>query len=136
MKVEACLEKLLRNLDPQLQGDVYVFCSLPEARLLDLIDDCLCVFREREGLSAILTRTLAEREGLASSGGFRQITLQVYSSLEAVGLTAAVTAELASWGISANVVAALRHDHVFVPEEEAEEALRLLRGISSRAQYS
>lgn len=136
MNAEVCLEKLLQNIDPQLQDEVYVFCPLPESQLQNLLGDCLCLFREREGLCAILPQSLAEREGLEASGGFRQITLRVYSSLDAVGLTAAVATELANSGISANVVAALHHDHVFVPREQAQQALLLLRGISNRAQYS
>lgn len=141
MNSERCLEKLLCNIDPQLEEGVYVFCQLNEAQLPELLGDCLCIFREREGISAVVPRELAERHGLEVSAAFRQITLQVYSALEvervdAVGLTAAVAGELADRGISANVIAALHHDHVFVPEDRAPEALRILRGISNRAQYS
>lgn len=119
-----------------MQDEVYVFCQVPDSQLSELIGDCLCVFREREGLSAIVPQILARQLGLAASGGFCQITLQVFSSLNAVGLTAAISRELANAGISANVVAALRHDHVFVPQEKAQQALQLLRGICNRAQYS
>lgn len=139
MSAEVRLEKLLQNIDPQLQGEVYDFVTMPEAQLRDLLGESLCIFREREGISAIVPRAVAEREGLvtdADGGGYRQITLQVHSSLEAVGLTAAVAGELAAEGISANVVAALRHDHVFVPERHAQRALQILRGIGNRAQYS
>lgn len=136
MNAETRLDKLLQNINPQLQGDSYVFCALDAARLEELLPQCLGVFREREGISAILPHGDAERFGLEASEGFRQITLQVNSSLEAVGLTAAVARELATEGISANVVAALRHDHVFVPEADAERALQILRGLSNRAQYS
>lgn len=136
MKAEVCLEKLLRDMDPQLRDEVYVFCRIPASQLQNLLDDCLCFFRECGGLSAIMSQSKAEQQGLQAHGAFRQITLQVHSSLDAVGLTAAVAAELANSGISANVVAALCHDHVFVPEEKAQQALLLLRGISSRAQYS
>jgi hypothetical protein len=55
----------------------------------------------------------------------------VHSSLEAVGLTAAVAAVLAAAGISANLVAAFHHDHVFVPADRAGEALDRLRRLSS-----
>ena len=48
------------------------------------------------------------------------------SSLEAVGLTAAVAGALAAEGISANVVAAFHHDHVFVPAGRAAEAMACL----------
>jgi len=136
MKAEVRLEKLLQDMDPQMQDEIYVFCRIAETRLQDFLGDCLCIFREREGLSAILPQSLAAKEGLETSGGLRQITLQIHSSPDAVGLTAAVAGELAGAGISANVVAALGHDHVFVPQEKAQQALMLLRGISSRAQYS
>ena len=41
----------------------------------------------------------------------RLITLTVRSSLEAVGLLAAITARLADAGISVNAVSAFHHDH-------------------------
>jgi hypothetical protein len=50
----------------------------------------------------------------------------VDSSLEAVGLTAAVAGALAAAGISANVVAAFHHDHVFVPADRGVEAMACL----------
>jgi hypothetical protein len=56
--------------------------------------------------------------------------LTVHSSLDAVGLTAAVAGKLAEHGISANVVAASYHDHIFVPRDKAEQALRLLAAMS------
>ena len=63
----------------------------------------------------------------------RCITLTVHSSLEAVGLTAAIATELAGLGISANVVAAYYHDHVFVPCAQAEQAVAGLAALGSRA---
>ena len=54
------------------------------------------------------------------------------SSLEAVGLTEAVAVALTAEGISANVVAAFHHDHVFVPAERAQEAMACLAALSSR----
>ncbi len=59
-----------------------------------------------------------------------RITLNVHSALEAVGLTAAVATALTREGISANVVAAYYHDHIFVPEVDAERALEALRALS------
>jgi len=64
----------------------------------------------------------AEKVQLAYKGKFKQITLRVHSSLDTVGLTAAVATKLASYGISANVVAAYYHDHVFVQTEKADSA--------------
>ena len=63
----------------------------------------------------------------------RQITLAIHSDLEAVGLTAAVSAELTRHGISANVVAAFYHDHIFVPAADAERAVEALRTLSLKS---
>lgn len=137
MKAEVCLEKLLQNIDPLLQSEVYTYCTLSESRLHELFSDCLCIFRENESYSAILPRTIAERAGLETNGDFRQIVVQVYSGFHnATGLTAVIAGELADRGVNGRVVATLRHHYVFVPEEQAREALRILRGVSNRAQYS
>jgi hypothetical protein len=58
------------------------------------------------------------------------LTLTVHSALDGVGLTAAVASALADEGIPCNMVAAFHHDHVFVPEERAEEALAILRALA------
>jgi hypothetical protein len=58
---------------------------------------------------------------------FSGITLTVHSSLDAVGLTAAVATKLAEYDISANVIAAYYHDHIFVQTEKSELALKALR---------
>jgi uncharacterized protein len=60
------------------------------------------------------------------------ITLTVHSDLAAAGLTAAVSSALFEQGISCNVVAAAHHDHLFVPENCAEEALAVLKALSDR----
>ena len=60
---------------------------------------------------------------------FRLISLHVHSSLDAVGLTAAFSTALGNAGISANVVAAYYHDHIFVPTDKADKALNVLQGM-------
>jgi hypothetical protein len=57
----------------------------------------------------------------------------MHSSLEAVGLTAAVATALAARGIAANVIAGARHDHVFVPAARADDALAALRDLAAGA---
>lgn len=136
MNAKVSLAKILRNMCPKLQEEIFVFCQVSDARLEEVLAESLCIFREGEGMSAILPLHLAQQYGIASSAPFRQITLQVFSSLSAVGLTATITRELAEAGIVANVVTALRHDHIFVPEDSAERALQLLRGISNRVHYT
>ena len=63
---------------------------------------------------------------LTAQPRMKRITLGVHSSLEAVGLTAAVSTLLAKHEISANMVAGYQHDHLFVPANDAEKAVKLL----------
>ncbi len=124
------LDQLLAALNPQLVEGEFVFCCA-EGTPVDW--DALqpvATFREDEGLTLVLPRAVAEGAGLAFDGVFRQITLRVHSSLAAVGLTAAVSAQLAARGISANMVAAYYHDHIFVPAGRAAEALQALGELS------
>ncbi len=133
MMPEADLATLIRNLRPRTLPATYVFCSLADADYGALSHTSpLASFAEAEGLTLVLTRESADQESLAYQGTFRCISLQVHSSLEAVGLTAAVTGELAAHDISANVIAGYHHDHIFVPSHQAEPALNLLEAMSSR----
>lgn len=123
---------LLREMRPVLQPEEFCFCTHPGGDLAACLAlDPLGLFREAEGWSLILSRETAERAGLACSAPLRLITLCVHSSLEAVGLTAAVAARLAQEGISANVVAAYHHDHVFVPAARANDALAALGSLQA-----
>ena len=133
MTAETDLTTLIRNLEPRTLPDTYVFCSLDDTDYGALAHtNPLASFAEAEGRSLVLTREAAEEEGLSYEGTFRCISLQVHSSLAAVGLTAAVTGELAAHDISANVIAAYHHDHIFVPSHQVESALQLLENMSSR----
>ncbi|QRM56059.1 ACT domain-containing protein [Sinorhizobium sp. BG8] len=127
------LDRLLAELEPSLAGGEFVFCTVPHEDVARTSDPrVLCYFREREGLTLILPAEVAVAEELAASAPMRMITLTVHSSLEAVGLTAAVSAALTGEGVSANVVAAYHHDHIFVPAADAERALEALRRLSRR----
>ena len=126
------LDRLLAAIDPLLDDGEYVFCTLP-GRVADHCElEQLATFREAEGLTLVLPVATAQRAGLVFSGRYRRITLTVHSSLDAVGLTAAVAEALAARGISVNVVAAYYHDHLFVPAARADEALRALQTLRSR----
>ena len=121
------LEKLLSSMSPELIEGEYVFCTVPKGKYGDYQDlSPLATFIEKEGLTLIISRENADSSGLKYNAVFRCITLSVHSSLEAVGLTAAVSAKLSEHQISANIIAAYYHDHVFVPSRDAEKALFLL----------
>jgi len=127
MTGEKDLQKLLDSLKPELLPDDYVFCSADDAFYGDYAEaNPIASFQEREGLTLVMTKESADRYALQYTGLHRCITLGVYSSLDAVGLTAAVATMLSGLQISANVIAACYHDHVFVPSDRADEALALL----------
>jgi len=92
----------------------------------------ICVFREREGLTAIVEKGDADRLSLPCVFEARLITLAVHSSLEAVGFLAIVTAALAQENIPCNVISAYYHDHLLVPVARADEAMALLNTLRSR----
>ena len=85
---------------------------------------------ETEGLTLVLPRTRADAAGLGYDSVFRRITLEVHSSLDAVGLTAAFSAALTEQGISANVVAGYFHDHLFVQADAAGHAIAALEALA------
>lgn len=133
MAGETALSTLIRNMSPHLNPGQYVFCTLDDAtRLHGSVP--LGSFREREGLTVILERGEADRLGLAYDYSAAWITLEVHSSLSAVGLTAAFAGALAQAGISCNVVAGYFHDHLFVASTDAERALSTLRALAANAQ--
>lgn len=123
------LDILLKNLEPILDAEEYVFCTVNDELQNYLEFKPLATFIEKEGLTLVLTKQQAQRLGACTNSIFKNITLSVYSSLNAVGLTAAISTALAQNGISANVIAAYHHDHIFVPSEKAHLALDILKAL-------
>ncbi len=91
------------------------------------------VFREEEGITLVLLRSEAEEAGLKYEFPCRMITLDVHSSLEAVGFLARITTELAKNGMSVNPVSGYCHDHLFVPDGREQDALAVLSQIASQS---
>ena len=60
------------------------------------------------------------------------ITLNIHSSLDAVGFMARIASALAEHGMGVNPVAGFYHDHIFVPLGREQDALTVLRELSSR----
>ncbi len=98
---------------------------------MDVFSDAIGVFRESEGTTIILPRRVADAHGLVYDFVAAWITLTVNSALDAVGLTAAFASALTNAGISCNVVAALHHDHIFVPVADGTRAVEVLNALSA-----
>ena len=131
MAGETDLSKLLSSIAPKLLDEEYIFCTMANGRYGDHPElEPIASFMETEGLTLVIPRQRAEAHGIAYEGVFKCITLSVHSSLEAVGLTAVVATKLAEHNISANVIAAYYHDHVFVQANRAEAALAALRELA------
>ncbi len=124
------LDALLRSLEPALHEGVYVFTSVPSGESLP--ETCIATVREAEGMTLVLPEDDVLRLGLPILFRAAWITLTVHSDLQAVGMTAAFAAALTEANISCNVIAAVYHDHIFVPVERAADAMAALRALQSR----
>ncbi len=130
---ETDLASLLAGLNPKLVAGEYVVCPLGDRQWSDLEPlRPLATFREAEAMTVVVERRTAEGAGLAAAATYKVITLSPHSSLDAVGLTAAVASALAARNIPANVFAAYYHDHILVPSSRAAEAMQALRELMGR----
>ena len=125
------LKKLLERISPELMDGEYVFCTFRDARYGDNSDlEPVAAVSESEGLTLVVPKRRADSSGCRYASVFKRITLNIHSSLDAVGLTAAFSTKLAECGISANVIAGFYHDHIFVQSEFAERALAALEELA------
>ncbi|GAB5445643.1 ACT domain-containing protein [Gymnodinialimonas sp.] len=111
--------QMIAQMNPVQMPGRWAFRTV-SAQELTALTDVQAMFREGEGISVLVPAA-------ANEPAMVQITLQVFSDLEGVGLTAAVSTTLAEAGIPCNVIAATLHDHIFVPEDRCEEAILRLR---------
>ena len=130
---EADLLTLIAQMSPSLDNQVWAFVSVGEVSTEYVTEHALATFRETEGTTLIVPWEIAQEFDVCSDPMSR-ITLNIHSSLEAVGLTAAVSQALASEAISANVVAGFYHDHIFVPQTAGERAVACLTLLSAAAE--
>ncbi len=130
MSGESDLQKLLKSIDPLLHEGQFVFCTVENLTIVDL-SEIVCSFKESEGYTLIISKEVADRLMLPYIFIAAWITLKVHSSLSAVGLTAAFSSALSKESISCNVVAAYYHDHIFVPYDEREKAMKILESLKN-----
>lgn len=128
------LSQLIAHMEPALQDGEFVFCTFPNQPYGAFPElEPISAYQEAEGLTLIIPKEKADQANIRYDGAYRAITLQVHSALEAVGLTAAVATKLTEQNISANVVAAYFHDHIYVQSGRAAEAVQALRDLSAES---
>tara|TARA_B100000768_G_C11192324_1_gene337903 strand:+ start:73 stop:459 length:387 start_codon:yes stop_codon:yes gene_type:complete len=119
--------KELKNLNPVLLEGEYVFCTFLSSIYGDHDKlNPIASFNEKEGLTLVVKKESAKLNNLEFNDTFKCISLNLISSLTTIGLTALISKVLADNEISANIYAGYYHDHIFVPLEKANDALKLL----------
>jgi hypothetical protein len=132
MSGEHDLNILLRSMSATLIDGTFVFVTLPEREIPDGLSPRM-VFQEAEGTTLILLKSEAEAHAMAYEFPSRTITLNVHSALDAVGFIALIATKLAAAGMGVNPVAGFFHDHLFIPEDRADDAIAILKQIASDA---
>ena len=129
MSGERDLKTLLSSLTLAVSDTVYVFATMPDGEYPQGLAPIM-QFHEAEGLTLIVPLAQAQAHQISYEFAARMITLNIHSSLEAVGFMAHISTRLAQAGIPVNPVAGFYHDHLFVPCEKTDEAIALLKAIA------
>jgi hypothetical protein len=125
---ETDLARLLAGLSP-------VVASRPRAIRTQASDvpapsGAIMLFREEEGVTVIVESDPADQESGGDEPLWAQITIRIHSSLDAVGMMAAISTALTQRDIPCNAVSAYYHDHLFVPWSRRDDALAALVELS------
>lgn len=116
-------------LNPMLAEEEHGFATIPIGAGWPQGLVPVATFAEAEGASVVALAELMRGIGLDHEPGWAKITIGIETRLDAVGLTARIAAALAEKGMSANIIAAFHHDHVFVPWDRRDEAMAILSAL-------
>jgi len=138
------LSMILSTLNVVRHPGTFYYASVPDAVVNDFFQtvnftDIIMTCKEPadQATTVILDKTLVEgiyQDVFATTDEIHimhdfpaaWLQLEMHTSLNAVGVTAAISKVLGEAKISANVIAAYYHDHVFVHEKDADRAIQVL----------
>ena len=132
MSGETEIDILLKNMRPEINDGEYVFCSVNNKDKVNF-EEVVAFIREKEGLTIIVEKNKAISLGLDFRFISSWITLNVYSSLDAIGFNSIISNSLSENKISCNVIAGFYHDHLFVNKKDANSAINILKILSQRS---
>ena len=132
MSGELNLRALFKSLKADLIDGVFVFITMPKEDVPSDIKPRMR-FEEAKGTTLIMLQSEADALGLDYEFPCRMITLDVHSSLEAVGFIAYIATQLAKHDMGVNPVSGFYHDHLFVPNGREQDALNILKQIAEEA---
>jgi hypothetical protein len=125
------LSEILSQLKAKILDQSFVFITIDAHSTIQLnATHIFATVREEEGLTLIVEKEYRNQYSSQAAVEFSCITLEVHSSLEAVGLTAVFSTALAKHNISCNVIAGYYHDHIFVEKTKAKKALEVITDLS------
>lgn len=127
---EKSLSKLLATLTTILHPTTFVFATLKDEAHAPPMSEVQLFFRESEGITVITSLDCAKLHNLEYFFPCKMITLNVTSSLEAVGFMAVIATRLATKEMGVNPVSGFYHDHLFVPLGREHEAIETLAELA------
>ncbi len=128
MAGERDLERMLATLEVERRPGTFTYVT---GAWPGLADAAHATVIEAEGTTYVVPVEAAEAVGAPVEFVGAWLTLTVWSSLEAVGLTAAFSRALGDRGIPCNVLAGHHHDHIVVPADRADEAIAALTSLAA-----
>lgn len=138
MAGEEDLSTLIKSMSPSLEDEIFVFGHVAADSasgwqfVMNLLSEksIQMILWEKEGWTLILPERLVSADPLQPIFPCKKITLNIHSSLDAVGFMAAITAKLTKLKIGVNPVSGYFHDHLFVSAGKEDAAMGALREMT------